>query len=121
MIMKQTDLLLSQKVTNNLVKILKDRNLKQAYLTKLLDTSESQVSKKLKGDIKITLDELSKIANGLALREIDIITYPDVYTLEDAVTTEPVEAILQIKLQREKKEQVLKLVFGENDIEILNK
>ena len=34
---------------------------------------------------------------------------------------EPVEAILQIKLKKDKKDQVLKLVFGENDIEILNK
>ena len=35
--------------------------------------------------------------------------------------SEPVEAILQIKLQKSKKDQVLKLIFGDNDIEILNK
>ncbi len=34
---------------------------------------------------------------------------------------EPIEATLQIKLKRDKKDQVLKLVFGENNLEILNK
>ncbi len=37
------------------------------------------------------------------------------------VEQEPIEATLQIKLKREKKDQVLKLVFGENNLEILNK
>ncbi len=34
---------------------------------------------------------------------------------------EPIEATLQIKLKRDKKDQVLKLVFGENNLEILNR
>ena len=34
---------------------------------------------------------------------------------------EPVEAVLQIRLSKDKKDQVMKLVFGENNIEILNK
>ncbi len=34
---------------------------------------------------------------------------------------EPIEATLQIKLKKDKKDQVLKLVFGENNLEILNK
>ncbi len=34
---------------------------------------------------------------------------------------EPVKAVLQIELQEEKKDQVLKLVFGENNLEILNR
>ncbi len=34
---------------------------------------------------------------------------------------EPVKAVLQLELQEDKKDQVLKLVFGENNLEILNK
>ena len=52
---------------------------------------------------------------------IDIITYPDIYVKKEEAASDPVEAILQIKLQRDKKDQVLKLIFGDNDIEILNK
>ena len=52
---------------------------------------------------------------------IDVISWPDRYVKDEKKEDEPVEAILQIKLRKEKKDQVLKLVFGENDIEILNK
>ena len=55
------------------------------------------------------------------MREIDLITYPDIYVKSDEREEEPVEAVLQIKLSKDKKDQVLKLVFGENNIEILNK
>ena len=111
----------SNRITTNIIKILKDRNLTQSSLAKMLDTTESQISKKLKGDVKLTLDEVSKIATGLSIREIDIITYPEKYAPVGTAPAEPVEAILQIRLAREKKDQVLKLVFGENNIEILNK
>ena len=46
--------------------------------------------------------------------------YPQKYT-SDGKTSEDVEAILQIKLKKDRKEQVLKLVFGDNNLEILNK
>ena len=55
------------------------------------------------------------------MRDIDILTYPDVYVRKEEAEAEPVEAILQIKLKKDKKDQVLKLVFGDNNIEILNK
>ncbi len=50
----------------------------------------------------------------------DVITYPDVHVKKEP-TGEPVEAILQIKLKKEKKDQLPKLVFGENNIEIFSK
>ena len=55
------------------------------------------------------------------MSEIDLITYPEKYVKSDKLTDEPVEAVLQIKLKKDKKDQVLKLVFGENNIEILNR
>ena len=55
------------------------------------------------------------------MSEIDLITYPDKYVKKSEQGGEPVEAVLQIKLQKEKKEQVLKMIFGENNLEILNK
>lgn len=119
--MNTTNNSFSNRITTNIIKILKDRNLTQSSLAKMLDTTESQISKKLKGDVKLTLDEVSKIATGLSIREIDIITYPEKYEQIGTLPSEPVEAILQIRLAREKKDQVLKLVFGENNIEILNK
>lgn len=69
---------------------------------------------------RLTFAELSKIAIGLGMREMDIITYPKVLRY-DSKEDDPVEAFLQIRLKKDKKDQVLKLVFGDNNIEILNK
>ena len=54
---------------------------------------------------------------------INLITYPEkwgpigVSQQEEAIT----KVVLQIELKKEKKDQVMKLVFGDNNIEILNK
>ncbi len=109
-------------IINNIRKIMNDRGLKQSTIAEYADTTPSQFSKILKGDVNLSLTQLSNIANRLAIREIDIITYPDIYVKKgNAEDDSPVEAILQIRLRKEKKEQVMKLVFGENNIEILNK
>ena len=55
------------------------------------------------------------------MREIDLITYPEIFIKTTEKEEDPVEAVLQIKLRKDKKDQVLKLVFGDNNIEILNK
>lgn len=111
----------SKTVATNILKILKDRDLKQAFIARKMEITESQVSKKLSGNAQISLDDLSKFAHALSLKEIDIITYPDIFTKKEESDSEPVEAILQIRLQKDKKDQVLRLVFGDNNIEILNK
>lgn len=110
-------------IVNNIRKIMNDRGLKQSSIAEYADTTASQFSKILSGDVKLTLAQLSNIATGLKMREIDIITYPEVYVKKDnsESESEPVEVVLQIKLQKEKKDQVLKLIYGENNLEIFNK
>lgn len=108
-------------IVNNIRKIMNDRGLKQSSIAEYADTTASQFSKILSGDVKLTLAQLSNIATGLKMREIDIITYPEVYVKKDNSESEPVEVVLQIKLQKEKKDQVLKLIYGENNLEIFNK
>jgi DNA-binding Xre family transcriptional regulator len=105
----------------NIIKILKSRNLPQACLAAPLDIAEGNVSKLLHNKTRLTYDMLANIASYLAMPVIDIITWPDKYVRKASSEAEPIEAILQIKLKKDKKDQVLKLVFGENNIEILNK
>ena len=83
--------------------------------------TSSQFSKVLKMKVKLSVVQLSKLAQSLSMSEIDVITYPDRYVKVQGSEAEPVEAVLQIKLKKDKKDQVLKLVFGDNNIEILNK
>lgn len=111
----------SEKIVDNIRKIMRDRNLTQVVMSEYMGTSESQFSKILSGKVQLSLWQLENLARNLSLREIDIITYPSVYLEKGGEGDEPVEAVLQLKLHKEKKDQVLKLVFGENIIEILNK
>jgi len=108
-------------IINNLRKIMNDRNLKQATMAEYADTTPSQFSKILNGQVQLSLLQLSNLARGLSLAEIDLITYPDVYVKKENSDKDPVEVVLQIKLNKKKKDQALNLIFGENDIEILNK
>lgn len=108
-------------ILNNLRKVMRDRGLTQATIAEYAGTSASQFSKILNGTVSLSLIQLSDIATNLSMREIDLITYPEIFIKADEKEEDPVEAVLQIKLRKDKKDQVLKLVFGENNIEILNK
>ncbi len=111
----------TEKIVGNLHKILIARNLTQASMAEFAGTTPSQFSKILNGQVKLTLEQISNIATHLKMSEIDLITYPEKYVPLSEKKSEPVEAVLQIRLQQEKKDQVLRLVFGENNLEILNR
>ena len=113
---------LSTTIRENLRKIILSRGLTQAAVGEYADISDSQFSKVLNGIVNLSFNQLEKIATGLNMPVIDIITYPDKYVLQNRKDKEeePIEAILQIKLTKGKREQVMKLVFGEHNIEILN-
>ncbi len=108
-------------IIGNIRKIMNERRLTQAAMAAYLDTSPSQFSKILNGSVQLSLTQLSNLAHALSIREIDIITYPEVYSSANSLEDDSTEAIVQIKLRKDKKEQVMKLIFGDNDIEILNK
>lgn len=112
---------LQETISQNVRKILNERGLLQSYISFHSSLTQGQVSKILNLEQKMTINDLSVFASVLSLSEIDLITYPDVYVLNKTPDQDPVEAILQIKLKKDKKDQVLKLIFGENNIEILNK
>ena len=104
----------------NICKIMRDRNLTQAAIAEFLGITSSQFSKVLKYEVKISFLQLSKLATNLSMSEIDILTYPDKSVKLEQVEGEPVKAVLQIELKKDKRDEVLKMIFGDN-IEILNK
>lgn len=111
------------KVLGNVRKIMNVKGIKQVTVADAFDLTESQCSKIMNGKAQLTLQQLSDFARIAGMREIDILTYPERFVAAStgASEPEPVEATLQIKLKKDKKDQVLKLVFGENNLEILNK
>ena len=116
-----------EKIVDNIRKIMRERDFTQSTFAEFMDISESQFSKILSGKHHLSFEYLEKLASKLSISEIDIISYPERLIPESNIESEnenadePVEAVLQIKLKKDKKDQVLKLVFGDNDIEILNK
>lgn len=111
------------KVLGNVRKIMNVKGIKQVTVADAFDLTESQCSKIMNGKAQLTLQQLSDFARIAGMREIDILTYPERFVAASTAASEPepVEATLQIRLKKDKKDQVLKLVFGENNLEILNK
>lgn len=105
----------------NIRKAMNSKGWNQSRLSQESDVSEKALSKIISGEQRLTLVYLHKIAMALSLREIDLFTFPDIYVKADGKDSGPAEVLLQLRLTKEKKDQVLKLVFGENNIEILNK
>lgn len=112
---------LAERVVENLRKIIALRKLTQATVGEYADISESQFSRVLSGSVQLSLNQLAKIASGLGMREIDIITYPEIYVSKEEKEDDSSEVVLQLKLKKDKKDQVMRLVFGESVVEILNK
>ena len=108
-------------IIDSLSKLMNDKHLTQAAMSDYADTTPSQFSKILKGTVYLSIAQISKIAHSLSMSEIDVMTYPKKYISLEKQEQEPVEAILQIKLKKDRKDQVLKLIFGEHNLEILNK
>lgn len=110
----------SEKIIQNLRRIMQERNLKQSTVGDYADISESQFSRVMSGSVQLSLNQLAKIASGLNMREIDIITYPDRYRKIESSNESESEVLLQLKLTKEKKDQVMKILFGQKNIQLVN-
>ena len=108
-------------VVKNIREIRLQKSISQSAIADELGVVVAVMSHIDKGKRELRVSELEKIAKVLRMSVIDILTYPKIFVESTSNTLEPVEAILQIRLQKDKKDQVLKLVFGENNLEILNR
>jgi transcriptional regulator with XRE-family HTH domain len=117
---------IEKNIVTNIIKIRNDKEIKQATVAAEIEIDSSTYSKIESGQIGLSIERLAKIATYFNMSIIDVITYPkkyiDIETLsdEERKKNRP-KVILQLELEEEKKEQVLKVVFGENNLEILNK
>lgn len=112
---------LSEKIVQNLVRIKNERNYTQKAIGQMGGIDESQISRVLSGEVGLRIDQLEEISRGLGMRVIDIITYPEVYVPESAIPDNDVDAVLMVRLKDGKKQEILRSVFGDENIEILNK
>lgn len=108
-------------IKRNIKELRIQKSVNQQEIADALNVDVSVISNIENGKRELKVKELEVIANVLGVSVVDLITYPKKYVEKIANDDEPAEVVLQIKLKKDKKDQVLKLVFGENNIEILNK
>jgi transcriptional regulator with XRE-family HTH domain len=87
-------------------------------MTDSLEINQSKYARFEKGKSKIDLEFLILFCKTLNLTLKEFFIYPD--TINNS-TEEQIKAVIQIELKKDKKDQVLKLIFGENNLEILNR
>lgn len=90
----------------------------QEQIAEKMNITQSKYARFERGSVKTDLDTLVDFCKVLKISLKEFFIYPDTLSKN---TDEPIKATLVIELKKEKKEQVLKLVFGENNLEILNK
>lgn len=97
--------------------IRENNNLSQETIADKMNITQSSYARFERGATKTDLESLLKFCKGVNMSFLDFVAYPDKVSKEK----EKIKATLQIELEQDKKEQVLKLVFGENNLEILNR
>ena len=112
---------IQEQLRESIQNLMKDKHLNKTAMAQIAETDGGQFGRILRGQANFTLAHLENFANYFGLRAIDLFTYPDRYVAPEKKDNDPSEVLLQFRLTKEKKDQVLKLIFGENNIEILNK
>lgn len=105
-------------ILRNIDAIRRNKGYSQEYLASQIGMKQAGLSLIMSGERELKYNTLLQIANALQESVIDVIAYPDKYVLRKDYNIST-ETILQIKLDNEKKEQVLKIVFGEEAAELL--
>lgn len=97
-----------------------EKGITQKELADALNVDMATISNIERRKRPLRVSELEDFSNALGVRVVDLITYPQRY-IPEVQTKSEVTASLTIQLEAEKKEQLLKLVFGDEALKILSK
>jgi len=108
-------------VLENIKNIRELRGYSQDYLAELMGVTQSAYARFERGATKTDLKTISLFAQTMEMNIIDIITYPDKYINSKEVDTQSIssepEVVLQIKITGDKRDEMLRTVFGNKDLE----
>jgi len=107
-------------VVENIINIRKRKGISQEFIAFSLHVDTAVISNIERGKRELKVSELEIIAKALGVDVLYLLTYPHVYVKKEKSHSEPIEAMLQLKLTGDKREKVLKMIFGDNDLEFLN-
>jgi len=107
-------------VIENIFKIRREKGISQEFIANALGVDTAVVSNIENGKRELKVKELEIIAKALAVDVLYLLTYPHVYIKKERDYSPSVEAVLQLKLSGEKRDQILKSVFGDSELKLLN-
>lgn len=109
-------------IYKNIREIRLQKGINQQALADALNLDVAVISNIEKGKRDLRVKELEIISKILGLSVVDLLTYPQQFiNVIDIPRSDDPEVSIQIKLKKDKRDQVMRLIFGDNDIEIFNK
>ena len=103
------------KIVRNLVRIMNDREMNKSSFAEKIGFIESKWNKISNGKQDLNISDLSKIAEKLQMREIDIITYPDVYVDKSNIQTQTERFFVAFEVSANKRDYLLNSVLDDKE------
>lgn len=108
-------------IIGNIKAIRLQKSIGQQVIADAMNCDVAVISNIENGKRELRVSELEIISRALGVSTIDLLTYPKRYVEVNSMDSYTPEVTVQIKLKENTKLQVLNLLFGNNEIEILNK
>lgn len=99
-------------ILENIDAIRRNKGYSQEYIAAQIGMKQAGFSLIMSGERALKYNTLLQIANVMQVSVVDVITFPEKYVPSKG-SGMATEAILQIKLDSDKKDQILDIVFGE--------
>ena len=114
---------MKSKILENVKTFREKANFSQDEISVKMNITQSKYARFERGATKTDLDILLSFCKATNRSLIELITHPDTYINVSDITAlkEEERVSLTIELKKDKKEQVLKLIFGDNNLEIFNR
>lgn len=110
---------LMEEILKNIRTIRELKGFSQEIVAEKLKMSQSQYARFERGVTKTDLKTLWDFATIVEYELIDIITYPKKYVEFQSSSNDSLEAFLHIKLKNDKRDQILQLVLGDNNLDLI--
>ena len=107
-----------EQILANIIAIRNKKGFSQDYMASKIGLKQSGYGLIERGERRLQVATLIQIALAFDMHIVDIILYPNTFV---SSADDDIKASLTVELRKDKKDQVLKLVFGDHNLEILNK
>ncbi|RHO70125.1 MULTISPECIES: helix-turn-helix transcriptional regulator [unclassified Parabacteroides] len=105
-------------ILDNIDTIRRNKGYSQEYIAAQIGMKQAGFSLIMSGERELKYNTLLQIAKVLQISVIDVITFPEKY-IPSKGSSLSTEAVLQIKLDGDKKDQILNIALGEQIADLL--